>query len=131
MKRLLIIPVLLVSLSAFSQNNVKGDTTIYDVVEKRVDFTGGMGKFHEFLSKTMKAPAEVSLKKNSGKVMVQFVVEKDGTLTNFKVVQSVSEGCDAEAVRVLKLSPKWKPAQHNGVKVRQRCTLPFVFNTGS
>jgi protein TonB len=65
-----------------------------------------------------------------GKVFVQFVVDKDGTLTDIKAVKGIGAGCDEEAVRVLKAAPKWKPGKQRGRPVKVRMILPITFKLG-
>ena len=98
------------------------DNTIYNAVEVKPDFPGGINKFYEFVSKNYKTPEEDGLK---GRVLVQFVVEKDGTLTDIKVVRDLGFGTGKEAIRVLKKSPKWKPGIQNGRPVRVLYSLPI------
>lgn len=97
------------------------DNTIYNAVEVRPEFPGGMQKFYEFVGKLYRAPEE----EVKGKVLVQFVVEKDGSLTDIKVMRDLGYGTGAEAIRVLKKSPKWKPGIQNGRPVRVLYSLPI------
>lgn len=97
------------------------DNTVYVAVEVRAEYPGGMGKFSEFISKNYKAPDEDV----KGKVIVQFVVEKDGSLTDIKVMRDLGYGTGAEAIRVLKKMPKWKPGIQNGRPVRSLFSLPI------
>lgn len=97
------------------------DNTVYNAVEVRPEFPGGLAKFYEFVSKNYRAPEE----EIAGKVMVQFVVEKDGSLTDIKVMRDLGYGTGAEAIRVLKKSPRWKPGIQNGRPVRVLYNLPI------
>ena len=97
------------------------DNTVYNAVEVRPDFPGGIQKFYDFVSKNYRAPEEDV----KGKVFVQFVVEKDGSLTDIKVMRDLGYGTGAEAIRVLKKSPKWKPGIQNGRPVRVLYSLPI------
>jgi protein TonB len=111
-----------------SSNDASGDSNkIYTSVEKIPEFPGGMEKFVEYLKTNLKYPAVARDNKVEGRVFVDFVVEKDGTLTNVKVVRGIGNGCDEEAVRVLKNSPKWHPGILNGHPVRVDFTLPISF----
>jgi protein TonB len=65
-----------------------------------------------------------------GRVFLQFVVNKDGSLTDIKVVKGIGAGCDEEAIRVLKSAPRWSPGKQRGVPVRQRMVLPLTFKLG-
>ena len=97
------------------------DNTVYNAVEVRPDFPGGIQKFYDFVGKNYRAPDEDV----KGKVFVQFVVEKDGTLTDIKVMRDLGYGTGAEAIRVLKKSPRWKPGIQNGRPVRVLYSLPI------
>lgn len=97
------------------------DNTVYNAVEVRPDFPGGIQKFYDFVGKNYRAPEEDV----KGKVFVQFVVEKDGSLTDIKVMRDLGYGTGAEAIRVLKKSPKWKPGIQNGRPVRVLYSLPI------
>lgn len=96
---------------------VEEDTTIYNSagVEVQAGFPGGPAKWKSYLSNNFTPPDEPGLK---GKVLVSFVVEKDGTLTDIKVLRDVGYGSGNEAIRVLKKGPKWTPAVQNGKNVR-------------
>lgn len=110
-----------------ADSKIVEDNSIYTAVQVKADFPGGMGKFYEFVRKNYKTPEEEGL---NGKVLVQFVVEKDGTLTDIKVLRDLGHGTGAEAIRVLKKVPKWKPAIQNGRAVRSLFSLPISISTG-
>ena len=103
---------------------VEEDNTVYNTagIEVKPDFPGGMDKFNAFVAKNYQAPEEEGLK---GKVYVTFVVEKDGSLTDIKVLRDIGYGTGVEAVRVLKKCPKWTPGEQNGKKVRCTFSLPI------
>ncbi len=107
---------------------VEEDNTIYSTagIEVRPEFPGGIQKFYDFVGKNYKIPNEKGLK---GKVYVTFVVEKDGTLSNIKVLRDIGYGTGEEAIRVLKASPKWSPGEHNGRKIRCTYSLPITLST--
>lgn len=100
------------------------EETIYQAEDKKPDFPGGMMKFYEFVGHNFKAPEE----KISGKVYVKFIVETDGSLSNFKILRDIGYGTGEEAVRVLKLSPKWIPAEKDGKKVAAEFSLPITIH---
>ena len=108
------------SLKAQSTDSLAQDTTIYSesMVTVKPEFAGGNDKLSWFLVNTMRYPAEARENNIHGNVQASFVVEKDGTLSNFKITKGVSRSLDQETIRVLKLSPKWKPAMVNGKPVR-------------
>lgn len=100
------------------------DNTIYNTagIEVKPEFPGGMDQFYKFISENFITPKGEKL---AGKVYVTFVVEKDGSLTDIKVLRDIGYGTGKEAIRVLKISPKWKPAEQNGQKVRCSYSLPI------
>ena len=99
----------------------------YDVVEQMPEFPGGMKELLKFLQDNLKYPESAKKNNLQGRVVVQFVVEKDGTPTEFNVVRSVDPDLDAEALRVLKTMPKWKPGMEKGEAVRVKFTVPVAF----
>lgn len=103
---------------------VEEDNTIYNTagIEVKPDFPGGISKFLAFVGKNYQAPEEEGLK---GKVYVTFVVEKDGSLTDIKVLRDIGYGTGKEAIRVLNKSPRWTPGEQNGKKVRCTFSLPI------
>ncbi|MBR0490357.1 MAG: energy transducer TonB [Prevotella sp.] len=106
-----------------SQNNQK----VYEHPEVMPEYPGGMSAMVEFLSKNVKYPKDAAKQKVEGRVLVWFVVETDGSLTDVKVAKKVFPSLDAEAVRVVKTMPKWTPGKHNDQPVRVRFALPIVF----
>lgn len=103
---------------------VEEDNSIYNTagIEVKPDFPGGIEKFYKFVAKNYQTPEEEGLK---GKVFVSFVVEKDGSLTDIKVIRDIGYGTGKEAVRVLRSCPKWTPGEQNGKKVRVLYSLPI------
>ncbi|BDD11569.1 protein TonB (plasmid) [Fulvitalea axinellae] len=99
----------------------------FDIVEHQADFPGGIGKFYKFVKKNLKYPSQARRMGTEGKVYIQFVVERDGSLTNIKVMKPIGGGCDEEAIRVLKSSPRWNPGKQRGRPVRVRRVIPIVF----
>jgi protein TonB len=108
------------------ENEVLGDNDIYDKVETRPEFPGGIQAFYDFVAKNYRAPNVKGLK---GKVFVQFVIEKDGSLSDIKVLRDIGHGTRKEAIRVLKKSPKWIPAEKDGKKVRVLYSFPITINS--
>ncbi len=129
---------LLLSISCFSQvkeedseplavvpmENDLNDNTIYNTasIEVKPDFPGGLKEFYNYIGKNFKVP---DVKGLAGKVLVSFVIEKNGSLSDIKVVRDIGYGSGEEAVRVLKNSPNWSPAEQNGKKVRTLFMLPI------
>lgn len=100
---------------------------VFMVAEQMPEFPGGMKELLKFLQNNLKYPENAMKNNVQGRVIVQFVVEKDGTLTEFKVARSVDPDLDAEALRVLQTMPKWKPGMQRGKIVRVKFTVPVSF----
>jgi protein TonB len=107
---------------------IQEDNNVYNTagIEVKPDFPGGMEKFYKFVGNNYKTPEEEGLK---GKVYVTFVVEKDGSLTDIKVLRDIGYGTGAEAIRVLKKCPRWTPGEQNGKKVRVLYSLPITIQS--
>ncbi len=102
----------------------------FDIVESSAEPIGGMEAFFKHVSKNIKYPPQARRMQVEGKVFVQFVINKDGSLTDIIVIKGIGAGCDEEAVKVLESSPRWKPGKQRGVPVRQRMVLPITFQLG-
>ena len=101
------------------------DKDVYEVVEEMPEFVDGtLGKF---LGRNVKYPVEAQEKKIQGKVVVQFIIEKTGKITGIKVINSVHPSLDAEAIRVIKSMPDWKPGKQRGEAVRVAYSVPINF----
>ncbi len=100
---------------------------IYSFVQVLPSFPGGVKEFMNYLSQNLKYPAADKEKHISGKVVARFVVERDGSLTNIKIVRSPADDMSKEAVRVLSSSPKWVPGKQDGKPVRAYYTIPINF----
>ena len=100
---------------------------VFMVAEQMPEFPGGMKVLLKFLQDNLKYPENAMKNNVQGRVIVQFVVEKDGTPTEFKVLRSVDPDLDAEALRVMKAMPKWKPGMQKGQVVRVKFTVPVSF----
>jgi protein TonB len=105
---------------------------IYDIVDVAPEPIGGMKVFYQIVTKNINYPAEARQKNITGKVFVEFVVEKDGKILseNVKVARSVHQSLDEEAVRIILLTSPWQPGVKNGQPVRARKTFPISFNLG-
>ncbi|WP_349293275.1 energy transducer TonB [Flavobacterium eburneipallidum] len=99
------------------------DNTVYNSagIEVKPEYPGGIDKFYKFVSENYRMPDDAP----SGKVYVTFVVEKDGSLTDIKVLRDIGYGTGKEAIRVLKSAKKWSPGEQNGKKVRCTYSIPF------
>lgn len=98
-----------------------------DVVEQMPEFPGGQVELMKFIASNVKYPVKAQKEGVQGRVLVQFIIEKDGTVSGPKVVHAVNKYLDAEAVRVVKAMPKWKPGMQKGQPVRVNFTLPVTF----
>jgi protein TonB len=107
---------------------VEEDNQIYNTagIEVKPEFPGGMAKFYKYVGDNYRAPDEEGLK---GKIYVTFVVEKDGSLTDIKVLRDIGYGTGKEAIRVLDRSPRWNPGVQNGKPVRVLYSLPITIQT--
>ena len=103
------------------------DEPVFITAEEEPEFKGGMTEFYHFLSKNIQYPDAMLNKNVQGKVIISMTVETDGSLSDIKTVKDIGFGAANEAVRVLKLSPKWEPGYQNGHKVRVRYTIPISF----
>ena len=103
------------------------ETKVFDVVEQMPQFKGGDAALMDYLNKSIKYPVIAEENGIQGRVVCTFVVERDGSITDVKVVRSVDPSLDKEAVRVLKAMPKWIPGKQNGSAVRVKFTLPVTF----
>ena len=109
---------------------VEEDNNVYNSagIEVKPEYPGGLAKFYSFIKNNYQAPDEEGLK---GKVIVSFVVEKDGSLTDIKVLKDIGYGTGTEAIRVLKKCARWTPAEQNGKKVRCSYQIPIAIETAS
>lgn len=113
---------------------LSGDTTRKDVVydfssiEKLPEYPGGMDGFYRYVGKNFKYPEAARRDSISGRLILSFVVEKDGSLSDIKILRDLGAGTGEEAVRLLKESPKWNPGVQDGKPVRVQYTLPIQLN---
>lgn len=98
-----------------------------DDVDQQPSFPGGTNALNTFIVSNLKYPVFAQEKGIQGRVVVKFIVEKDGSISNVEVDRSVNPGLDNEAMRVVKAMPKWIPGQINGKAVKVECSHPFVF----
>ena len=103
------------------------EQTIFEVVENMPDFPGGQAALMQYLAKNIKYPTIAQENGTQGRVIVQFVVNKDGSIVDAKVVRSVDPYLDKEALRVINTMPKWKPGMQRGKPVRVKFTVPVMF----
>ena len=116
-------------MTAYAQKTVVSQTNqkVFDTVEQMPEYPGGMQAMIEFLQTNMKYPEDAEKQKVEGRVMVQFVVETDGSVSDVHVAKQVFPSLDAEAIRVVKAMPNWTPGKEKGRVVRVKYLLPIVF----
>ena len=103
---------------------------IFTIVEDQPAPPGGMSAFYKYVATTLRYPAQARRMGIEGKVFVQFVVDKDGSLTDVQAIKGIGAGCDEEAVRVISKAKKWKPGRQRGRAVKVRMILPITFKLG-
>ncbi len=111
--------------SLSDKSQTQGD--IFTIVEAQPEFKGGLDAFHRYIMNEIRYPLEARQKGVEGRVDVQFVVGKDGSLSEVKAIKGIGAGCDEEAVRVLQSVPAFKPGTQNGQPVRVRMVVPITF----
>ena len=116
-------PISLVTVDTATDDNPLN----FKVVEQLPEFPGGMSEFVQWLTKNLKYPVSAQRAKKQGTVLVSFIINKDGTTTAYKVVKSAGAEFDREALRVLKLMPKWEPGKDKGQPCRTYFCIPIVF----
>lgn len=124
------LPILIIltvfTFNSIAQNSESNEEPM-DFAENDPQFPGGDDSMRIYIQENISYPEEARKLGEQGVVYVQFIVEKDGSLSNVKVVRGVSESLDAESVRVVKSMPNWIPGEQDGKKVRVRFTLPISY----
>jgi TonB family protein len=110
-----------------SSSGKAGKGEVYDVVETLPIPSGGMAGWSAYLSANLGYPTTARRKDIEGTVIVAFVVNTDGTVSDFELLRGIGGGCDEEALRIVKNSPKWTPGMQDGKVVRTRMRLPINF----
>lgn len=103
---------------------------IFTVVEESAAPKGGMAAFYKYVGEKIKYPAQARRMGIEGRVFVEFVINKDGSLSDVKAIKGIGAGCDEEAVRIIQSAPSWTPGKQRGKPVKQRYTLPIIFKLG-
>lgn len=104
------------------------EETPFIVVEKMPEYPGGIGAMHDFLAKNIEFPQTAIETGIKGTVYLYFIVEKDGSISNIKIIRGIGGGCDQEAGRVISKMPKWNPGSQRGKPVRVSFNIPVVFD---
>ena len=126
-------PVLSANVSKLSavqvsiEEEVDLEEEIFMVIEEDPEFPGGTDSLMAFIQRNLRYPEEAKRNKIEGKVFISFIIEADGSVSNIKVLRDIGSGCGAEAVRVVKMMPKWKPGKQRGKAVRTQFNLPIQF----
>jgi protein TonB len=107
-----------------------GNSGIFTANDIDPEYPGGVTKFYKFILKNLQYPEVAQLTGLSGKVYVSFIIERDGAISGVKPVKCLGAGCESEAVRVVSMSPAWKPGSQNGRPVRVQFTMPISFTAG-
>lgn len=116
-----------VQVEAEDEDTLENGEQVFRVVEVMPKFPGGDAELLKFIAKNVKYPQESQNKGEQGRVICSFVVTKDGTLTNYKVIRGISPALDQEAVRVLQMMPRWTPGTQRGEPVAVKYTVPITF----
>ena len=129
LKYLYILPIVAICMIACTQSakSTASDYIAYEVVEEKPEYPGGMGELSKLLSSNLKYPLIPFENGIQGEVLVQFIVNKEGNVEEVTVFKGVDPHLDAEALRVIKMMPKWKPGKHEGKEVNVKCTIPVGF----
>lgn len=109
------------------EEEVVEEAPIFTVVESMPEFKGGMPELYKYLGNNIKYPVMAKESGIQGKVYVTFVVERDGSITDVRVLRGIGGGCDEEAVRVVQDMPNWTPGKQRGKPVRVQYNLPVRF----
>jgi TonB family protein len=138
MKILLSLSIVLLITSAYCANTsaqttdtsktISDTSEVFQRVETIPEFKGGIPAFMKFLNKNIKYPKQARQDNIEGRVILTFVVEKDGTLTGLRILRGVSPEIDQEALRVMGISPPWTPGTQNGKPVRVQFSIPIAFS---
>ena len=125
LKYLYILPIVAICMIACTQS--AKSIMSYEEVEVKPEYPGGMGELGKLLNSNLKYPLISFENGVQGEVLVQFVVDKEGNVEEVTVFKGVDPYLDAEALRVIKMMPKWKPGKHEGKEVNVKCTIPVGF----
>lgn len=104
--------------------------SVFQIVDEMPEFPGGVEAMMKYMAENVKYPEKAKDEEISGRVFISFVIEKDGSVSNVKVLRGIGGGCDEEAVRVISSMPKWKPGKQKGEAVRVSYQIPIMFKLG-
>ena len=120
--------VVVTHMEKHTKQPIQSGDEIFVVVEQMPEFPGGMQALKKFLGQNVTYPEDAYKQKIEGRVIVEFTVKKDGSLSDFKVIRGVHPSLDSEALRVLKLQPRWKPGMQRNQAVNVKFTVPVTFS---
>lgn len=100
---------------------------VINFAETIPSFPGGLSEFYKFVRKNLKYPTQARRLQIEGKVFVHFVVDKNGRLSDIKIVKGIGTGCDKEVLRIINISPNWNPGKQRGLPVKVRMMMPITF----
>ena len=124
-----IVVLLMLANVGFAQTPVeKGANEVYEELDEDPQYPGGLEALYQFLAENIQYPSKAKENNIMGQVIVTFVVEKDGSISNIKVLRDIGGGCGAEVVRVVGMMPRWIPGKLMGKPVRTQFNLPVQFN---
>jgi periplasmic protein TonB len=126
---LLLLGVIIQSSTVVRAQPKKGEKKIFTMVDETAEFPGGMSAMRAYLAKSIHYPDSAKKNNIQGKVILQFIVNKDGSISNVDIMRNLPGGCGEEARRVVLAMPKWKPGLMNGQPVDMYYTLPISFRT--
>lgn len=121
----------LANLHRYSQTTIRDTSILYSDVQKAPSFPGGLNAFGQYLSQSIRYPQYDRAHNIQGRVIVLFIVEKDGSLSDIRAVRSPSDSLSQEAIRVMMASPAWVPGVLNGVAARVQYAVPISFTLAS
>lgn len=125
---MLIVNVLSIQAQTDKGNDSSKKDEVFMIVEEMPEFPGGEEARIQFMEKNIKYPRKAKENNIQGKVIVGFIVEPDGSISNIKIVRSVHPLLDAEAMRITRSMPKWKPGKQRGKTIRVQFTMPITFS---
>ena len=107
--------------------NANTDKVLFRVIEELPEFPGGATEFMKWLTRNLRYPKTAEENNINGKVVVSFIINKNGSISDIKIIKSLDPDCDDEVLRVMKKMPKWKPGTEKGRPVRTQYVIPVIF----